>query len=383
MNGSPVHYFVTIIPRRLLEKGRNMKTLPAVAILLFAIVLNGCAIVPGQRMDEGALQREDSHVKLVQITPELVENDQAQAAIPQELLSYQPEDYRIGSGDTLYITVWDHPELTSPAGSQQQTVANGRLVRPDGTLFYPYAGTIKAAGLTIEELRLLLTKKLSSFVRQPQVDVSVVGYGSHRITLEGAFQHTDAQVMNAVPVTLSQAIGAAGNDSQQADLSGLTLTRDGKTYRLDLTKLNQAEGNQAIYLKPGDKVFLPYNDSKEVYVVGEVMRPQAITFKTTDLTLTQALGRAGGLSQVTSSGNAVYVIRGSQKLSQTPAEVFHLNARSPASYVLADNFRVEPGDVVFVGASAITKWNRVLAQLLPLSGFIYQTTLSVDKANNP
>ena len=359
-----------------------MKTLPAAVLLLVAIALNGCAIVPGQRMDEGALNRDDSHVKLVQITPELVENGQAQATIPQELLSYQPEDYRIGAGDTLYITVWDHPELTSPAGSQQQTVANGRLVRPDGTLFYPYAGTIKAAGLTIEELRELLTKKLSSFVQQPQVDVSVVGFGSHRITLEGAFQHTDAQVFNSVPITLSQAIGTAGINTQEADLSGLTLTRDGHTYKLDLTQLNENDSAQSIYLKPGDKIFLPYNDNKEVYVVGEVVRPQAITFKTTSLTLSQALGRAGGLSPVTSSGDAVYVIRGSQKLSQTPAEVFHLSARSAASYALADNFKVEPGDVVFVGAAAVTKWNRVLSQLLPLSGFIYQTAGAADRVNN-
>ncbi|MGN6282863.1 polysaccharide biosynthesis/export family protein [Frateuria sp.] len=360
-----------------------MKTLPAVALLLFALALNGCAIVPGQRMDEGALQREDSHMQLLQITPELVESSQAQAStIPQELLSYQPEDYRIGAGDTLYITVWDHPELTSPAGSQQQTVANGRLVRPDGTLFYPYAGTIKAAGLTVEELRQALTKKLSSFVREPQVDVNVVGYGSHRITLEGAFQHTDAQVLNSVPVTLSQAIGVAGINTQEADLSGFTLTRDGQTYPIDLTALNQGAGGQ-IYLKPGDKLFLPYNDNKEVYVVGEVIRPQAITFKTTALTLTQALGRAGGLSPVTSSGNAVYVIRGSEKLTQTPAQVFHLNARSPASYALADNFRVKPGDVVWVGASGITKWNRFLSQLLPLSGLIYQAAGTADRVNNP
>jgi len=359
-----------------------MKTLPAVALLLVVFVLNGCAIVPGQRMDEGALQRDDSHVKLVQITPELVENEQKPAAIPQELLSYQPEDYRIGSGDTLYITVFDHPELTSPAGSQQQTVANGRLVRPDGTLFYPYAGTIKAAGLTIEELRLLITRKLGSFVREPQVDVSVVGYGSHRITLEGAFQRTDAQVLNAVPLTLGQAIGAAGVNTEQADLSGLTLTRDGHTYKLNLTEINESDGGAPIYLKPGDRVFLPYNDNKEVYVVGEVVRPQAITFKTGALTLTQALGRAGGLSPVTSSGKAVYVVRGSEKLSQTPAEVFHLNARSPAAFALADNFRVQPGDVVFVGASGITKWNRVLSQLLPLSGFIYQTAGAADRIDN-
>ena len=359
-----------------------MKTLPAVALLLVVLVLNGCAIVPGQHMDEGALQRDDSYVKLVQITPELVAAEHKPAAIPQELLSYQPEDYRIGSGDTLYITVFDHPELTSPAGSQQQTVANGRLVRPDGTLFYPYAGTIKAAGLTIEELRQLLTRKLSSFVREPQVDVSVVGYGSHRITLEGAFQRTDAQVLNAVPLTLGQAIGAAGINTQQADLSGLTLTRDGHTYKLNLTEINEADGGAPIYLKPGDRVFLPYNDNKEVYVVGEVVRPQAITFKTGALTLTQALGRAGGLSPVTSSGNAVYVVRGSEKLSQTPAEVFHLNARSPAAYALADDFRVQPGDVVFVGAAGITKWNRVLSQLLPLSGFIYQTAGTADRIDN-
>jgi polysaccharide export outer membrane protein len=374
--------FAEIIPAKALKKGRNMKTLPAVAILLFAVVLNGCAIVPGQRMDEGALQREDSPVKLVQITPELVENGTALASVPQELLSFQPEDYRIGPGDTLYITVWDHPELTSPAGSQQQTVANGRPVRPDGTVFYPYAGTIKAAGLTIEELRQLLTKKLGSFVRDPQVDVNVVGYGSQRITLEGAFQRTDAQVLNSVPVTLAQAIGTAGINTQEADLSSFTLTRDGHTYKIDLTQLNLTEGGQTIYLKPGDKLFLPYNDNKEVYVVGEVIRPQAITFKTTSLTLTQALGRAGGLSPVTSSGKAVYVIRGSEKLSQTPAQVFHLNARSPASYALADNFKVEPGDVVFVGASGVTKWNRVLSQLLPLSGFIYQTAGTADRVDN-
>ncbi|MCX7515047.1 polysaccharide biosynthesis/export family protein [Frateuria hangzhouensis] len=360
-----------------------MKTLPAAAIFLFVVVLNGCAIVPGQRMDEGALQSDDSHVQLVQITPELIESTQVQpGTIPQELLSFQPQDYRIAAGDTLYITVWDHPELTSPAGSQQQTVANGRLVRPDGTLFYPYAGTIKAEGLTVEDLRQLLTKKLGSFVRDPQVDVNVVGYGGHRITLEGAFQHTDAQVLNSVPLTLSQAIGLAGVDTQQADLSGFTLTRDGKTYNLDLTQINQATAGQTIYLKPGDTLFLPYNDNKEVYVVGEVVRPQAITFKTTALTLTQALGRAGGLSPVTSSGEAVYVIRGSKKLSQTPAQVFHLSARSASSYALADNFRVQPGDVVFVGAAAITKWNRVLSQLLPLSGLIYQAAGTADRVDN-
>lgn len=354
-----------------------MKKTLSLMTLAITVALNGCALVPGQRMDTAALQRDDSQVKLMQITPQLVSGQQQQqTAIPPELLSYQPQSYEIGPGDTLYITVWDHPELTSPAGSQQQTLANGRLVRPDGTLFYPYAGTIKAAGLTIEQLRQEITRKLSSYIRNPQVDVSIIGYNSQRITMAGAFTKTDTQTLNAVPTTLEQAIGSASINPQEADLSDVQLTRDGHVYHLDLTQMNDG----TIYLKPGDKIFLPFNQDREVYVVGEVNHPEPVPFRTTsNMNLTQAIGRAGGLSPVTSSGKEVYVIRGSDNLHKTPAAVYHLDARSPASFALADNFEMRPGDVVFVGASLVTKWNRVLSQLLPLSGFIYNAASTQNR----
>ncbi|KRE91167.1 capsular biosynthesis protein [Frateuria sp. Soil773] len=317
---------------------------------------------------------ENSQVELVPITPKLLAMNRASAraaAIPPALLAYQPEPYRIGSGDTLYITVWDHPELTSPAGPQQQTLANGRLVRPDGTLFYPYVGTLKVAGMSIEELRKAISDKLATYVEKPQVDVSVIGYASQRVFLQGAFMKTDPQPINAVPLTLAQAIGTATINTEQASLSGLVLTRDGHDYHLDLDALNGSGGMAPdIYLKPGDHIYLPYNDRQEAYVIGEVVRPMALNFKTSDLTLTQALGRAGGLNQTTSKGKAVYVIRGVEDLEQAPAKVFQLDARSPAAFALADQFKVKPGDVVFVGPAGITRWNRFLSQLLPLSGLI-------------
>jgi polysaccharide export outer membrane protein len=111
------------------------------------------------------------------------------------------------------------------------------------------------------------------------------------------------------------------------------------------------------------------------------MRPAAQSFRTAHISLTQAIGRAGGLSPVTANANEVYVIRGSKNLSRAPTQVFHLEARSPAAFGLADAFRVEAGDVVFVGASGVTKWNRVLSQLLPLSGFIYNAS-RVDGPGN-
>ena len=351
--------------------------IPAAAIML----LSGCM---GQHLSTGETPRDNfiqtGEVKVVPITPELLAMNgaaaQAAAQVPPELLAFKPESYQIQPGDTLLVTVWDHPELSTPAGTQQQAVANGRQVQPDGTFFFPYAGKNNIAGKTIEQVRSMLATKLGRYLNDPQVDVNVAGYGG-RVSLEGAFTNTAPQDMTTVPLTLGQAIGRAGIDAEQADISGLMLMRDGKTYRLDQDALNRDGAvAQDIYLKAGDRIFMPYNDRKQIYVVGDVVNPQAITFKTTDVTLTQALGRAGGLDPSFSNGSAVYVIRGSQDMKKTPAAVYHLNAKYPVAFALADQFRLQPGDVVFVGAAGITRWNRFVSQLLPFSGIIRNATAS-------
>ncbi|WP_242525114.1 polysaccharide biosynthesis/export family protein [Lysobacter changpingensis] len=359
-----------------------MKTLTLACSVAVATVLSGCT---GQQMTRGDVQDArfvGGEVKMVPITSDVVSAPAPKAVVPQELLAYQGETYKIQPGDTLIVTVWDHPELTTPAGNQQQAVTNGRLVQPDGTFYFPYAGKLNVTGMTIEDLRSTLTSRLAKYLTNPQLDVNVVGFGS-RVALQGAFVDTTPQEVTTVPLTLSQAIGRARIDVPQADLSGLVLTRDGRNYNLDLDALNR-DGNvaQDIFLRPGDRLYLPFNDRKEVYVIGEVMRPQALTFKTTDLTLTQAIGRSGGLNPITSKGEAVYVIRGledmpqpgqsaqSMQAMQSAATVYHLDAKSPVAFALGDRFRLQPGDVVWVGPAGITRWNRFLSQLLPLSSLV-------------
>ncbi len=356
-----------------------MKTKYALLILANVLLVNGCVWAPGQQMSSNGVVRgtpkDSSEIELVDITPQLLQANHTaalNAAIPQALLDYKPEPYRIGPGDSLYITVWDHPELTSPAGVQQQTAANGRLVRSDGTLFYPYIGSIKVAGMTIEELRQALTSKLAKYVERPQVDVNVVGYNSQHVTFIGAFMKTDPQSITAVPLTLGQAIGYATINPDQANISNLIVSRDGHDYHVDLTGFGDTQSiTKDIYLKPGDRIFMPYNDTREVYVMGEVMRPAQVGFRTVaSLSLTQAIGRVGGLNPTTSNGKEVYVIRGANNFENTPPKVFQLDARSPTAFALADQFMVKPGDVVFVGAAGITRWNRVISQILPSASLI-------------
>ncbi len=361
-----------------------MKNLRALGVALLALVLSACILTPGQHMTTRDFSRDDSvgnnRYRLITITGKEIAMERAVVtvpAIPQELLDFQPEPYRIGVGDSLYITVWDHPELTSPAGSQQQASANGRLVRADGTLFYPYAGLVKAAGMTIEELRAALSIKLTKYVEKPQVDISVIAYGGQRVTVRGAFMKTDPQPITVAPMTLAQAIGVATINTDHADMTGLVLTRDRHDYHLDLDALSRSpHGLDDIWLKSGDRLFLPYNDQKEAYVLGEVTHPMAISFKTGSLNLTEALGRAGGLSQTTSKGRAIYVIRGVEDMEQEPATIYQLNAQSPAAFALASQFPVRAGDVVFVGAADVTRWSRFLGQLLPFSGVLQNAAIA-------
>ncbi|MGH8052660.1 MAG: polysaccharide biosynthesis/export family protein [Stenotrophomonas sp.] len=347
-------------------------------LLASALLLPGCIWAPGQHMRHGVLLRDDhalgqDQIELIPITPKLIAMERAEReafTFPAALSSYQPSPYRIGAGDVLYITVWDHPELTVPAGAQQQLNAAGRLVQSDGTLFYPYIGKIPAADKTPGQLREDITAKLARYIEAPQVDVSVLTYASQRVWVTGASRQPAAVALTVTPLTLADAISQSGLDPVQADLSGIRLTRDGITHIIDLDRIGQDRAGANIYLKAADQIYVPYLDRKEVFVVGEVSQPGALSFRTGDISLSQALGRARGLLQTTSNGNAIYVIRGAGDLQQAPSKVFHLEARSPAAFAVASQFELLPGDVVFVGAAGVTRWSRFVNQLLPFSAII-------------
>ncbi len=344
--------------------------------IVLSTLLQGCVFAPGQMMDiADVTSASGAHsVEFVPITPKLIAQNaasDAQRPVAASLLAYTPDNYRIGPNDVLYITVWDHPELTVPSGQQQQIDANGRLVRPDGTLFYPFLGQVQASGKTIEELRKTIAIGLARYVDNPQVDLSILRFASQTVVVSGAVLRSGKQSLTTTPLSIVQAIGDAGIDTNNADLANLTLIRDGQHYSLDLNAIGQPDSQlNDVYLKADDKVYLPYNDLKRIFVMGEVNQPRALTFKTRTLNLADVLGTVGGLNQSTSDGSAVYVIRSVGDLQTTPATVFQLDVKSPSAMVLARHFQVQPQDVVYVGPANVTRWNRFVSQLVPSASIV-------------
>ncbi|MBD1552162.1 polysaccharide biosynthesis/export family protein [Pseudomonas typographi] len=346
-----------------------MKCKVLVALMCSAI-LQGCAFAPGQHMTPGDVKDDaiTDPVNVVQITSATAHQQQVIYSAPPvapELLAYRPSDYRIGPGDGLIVTVWEHQELNSPAG-QEQGNSSSRIVRNDGTLYYPYIESIKAGGKTVEQFRDDLQAALSKYLTVAKVDVNVEGYNSQRVILSGAFRTPGPQPLTNLPLSLVNAVSRAGGEADNANLAGLILRRDGHEYVLDVDTLNRPDSQLGgIYLKDGDQLHLGNNRANTIYVLGEVHSPQAMTYGTSTFNLMQALGNAGGIAQETAAAEAIYVIRSAQTGANQPATVFCLNAKKPTAFLLARQFDLQPYDVVFVGPANITRWNRFISQLLP------------------
>ncbi len=113
-----------------------------------------------------------------------------------------------------------------------------------------------------------------------------------------------------------------------------------------------------------------FNSRRNVYVLGEVVRPRTIEVGLVPITLAEAISVSDGLSQTTSNAKKVFVIR--KSFEDNKGAIFHANLNDASKLVIAGEFQLNPGDIVFVGAADITKWNRFITQLFPFASFLNQ-----------
>jgi polysaccharide export outer membrane protein len=278
--------------------------------------------------------------------------------------------YTLGVGDVLQITVWDHPELAAAQGAPTQTQVRaadapaGFVVDDSGSIQFPYAGSVRVAGLKPDEARDLLARRLANVFRNPQVTVRVASFRSMQVYVDGEVHAPGVQPINDIPMTLYEAVSRAGGFTAGADQSRMVLVRDGRSYPVNLSRLFERQKNPAkIVLRDGDLLRVVSRDENGVYVMGEINHPAtAIPMRNGRLTLSDALSQAGSLNQTTADATQMYVIR--DALSGTPS-VYHLDARSPVAMVLANQFELQPKDVVYVDSTGLARFSRVLSQLLP------------------
>lgn len=278
-------------------------------------------------------------------------------------------EYRIGVGDIVSVFVFDHPELTVPLTDGERI--GGFLVQNDGTFSYPFIGSVTARGRTVGEIRNDIATRLNTFIPDPQVDVRIASFNSQRVVVGGEVASPTTQSITTWPLTILEAINAAGGLTENADASRVVVRRKGKSYTVNLDGFLRAhpESSNPI-LFGGDVVSVPRKRNQEVYVLGEVGHSATVDVSEETVSLTQALARQGGLDKTRANASGVFVFRevGGQTV------VYRIDLRSPTGLVLGTRFALEPNDVVYVTRSPIQRWNDTISRILPTVGVTRMAT---------
>ena len=161
--------------------------------------------------------------------------------------------------------------------------------------------------------------------------------------------------------------GKAQALTKEADPSQLQLRRGDKVYNINY--LNAFKANlplERIAIKPNDQIFVPAltetQKDQKAYVMGEVGRPGIVNIYNGNLTLAEALATAGGLQALSATARGIYVIRNT---SEKQIDVYQLNSKNAMALAMADRFQLSSRDIVYVDASELATWNRLLNLITP------------------
>jgi len=273
--------------------------------------------------------------------------------------------YRVGPGDVLELTLWK--------GLKEDKYAV--TVRGDGKISFGFLEDVPVSGLTVTQVGKLITQKLSGFVRQPRVDVTVKGYNSKTITILGEVNVYGGRVSGAgtYPLTgrttLLQALALAGGPTPKANLRQVSVRREsGQIFTVNLYKtITQGDISQNLVLDAGDTVVIPSvaEGRNKVFVLGEVNSPGAYPTQG-GLTAIEAVSMAGGFKETAVLASA-RVVRGDLR----KPEVIACNLKGILNNGdMSQNITLRDGDILYLPKNTLGSISDFLREISPILAFL-------------
>lgn len=177
----------------------------------------------------------------------------------QQIPPIEISEYILGFGDELEISVFRHDELSKKV-----------KILPDGKIYYPLVGEIKAEGLSVSQLRVKLKEGLLKYYVEPQVSVIVTSISSQKVFVLGEVNKPGAFLLDR-PKTVIEAISEAEGFTEDAKIKNVLLIRGGPSNPspdytvLNLSKtLKERDMSQNVLLRHGDIIYVPVSEIADV-----------------------------------------------------------------------------------------------------------------------
>jgi len=263
-------------------------------------------------------------------------------------------EYQLGPGDEIVINL-----------TETDDIDGNYLIDPFGMIDLPYVGKINIKDLTSAEAQNILLNILKKFYKNPDLQIDIVAFNSSKVYVTGTVRNQLVIDMSDKPIRVLDAliranVNTTGNDNLSST-SGI-IRRDNRVYEIDL--LNAIKGTDTkenFYLKKDDVIFIDRNPNS-ILVFGEVTRPGSY-FPYAGYSLTQLVSDSG-INQLTADAKNIFVLRESFD-EELQIDVFKMNIKNPINLIAGRKFKLNKRDIVYIPASDLVKWNRVISLLLP------------------
>lgn len=379
-------------------------------LLVCTLILSGCTssssmykYLPSSgasntQIENAATKQNASSIHLIDITNTVVQRLMATQR-KQSFARFLPQTasniHDIGAGDTLEVSIWEAPPSTlfgtssissQNSSSSQVTVLPEQMVAADGTIQVPFAGRIVAAGKTLQQIQDAIVKELTGKAHEPQVLIRIKNNESSNVTVVGEVNQSQSIPLTSKGERLLDALASAGGSRQPVDKVMVQLTRGSQVLTMPLEQVTQ-EPEQNIPLIAGDVITL-IHQPLSFTVLGAAGKNSEIDFEAKGISLTQALGRAGGVLDTRTDAHGVFVFRFEDSYAlgneaknlprntegKIPV-VYRLNLEDPTTFLIAQNFPMKNKDVLYIADAPSTEIQKFL-------GILTSSIYSIDKVVN-
>lgn len=351
--------------------------------LAVSLLFTGCAITSGLQTYDLPTQghyktEEGAEVSVIQLTQQNIptatlSSSQHSSSQVAQLFNQQQKIYTLSPGDVLSIQLWAYPEITPPSSQSDigNAKATGYPIDPNGNVQLPLIGSLHVAGKTLAETNTYMRNQFARYLKHPDVVVRVLSYEGRRYFVNGQVMKSGQYTLNDQPISVYTALGMAGGiNTERGDNTNIQLIRKGQTYDLNVIALEkQGLSLHNLLIQPNDTLFVNTKLNQKLYVMGESSRSQALALRDQGMTLSDVLGESEGINPYSASAARIFIMR--TDLKTKTSTIYHLNLSSFGNLALANQFEMQKNDIVYIDATGLTRWQRIVNQIIPFSSALY------------
>ncbi|SIS79715.1 polysaccharide export outer membrane protein [Paracoccus saliphilus] len=278
----------------------------------------------------------------------------------------------IRPGDVLGLSVWENVDdgLLASLGSSS-TQLQEIQVDSAGYIFVPYAGRVRAAGNSPDQLRQIITDRLSEQTPDPQVTVARVAGDGATVSVMGKIVSQGVYPIERPTRTLSAMLAKAGGVAIEPEVAVVTVKRGGESGKVWLTDLYSAPSND-IALRPGD-IILVEEDQRSFTALGALGGQTRVPLGNEMINGVEAIAMVGGLNSNLADPTGVFILRdepasvASKVLGKpvhgTQRMAYVLDLTRPNGLFLARDFLIRDEDTVYVTEAPYVQWQKTIGAI--------------------